>query len=182
MKNEEAAIGELIKGKTTTMKERHSGEGVFFTSKSADIVSFRSHKINLIFDNKRDDIIVEEKKFMKGTEVSFAINRRTKRNLAGIFAEFSPEDFDYRFEKTKVSVKLFQEDYVSRSEAKRLLAGLDKFKEVILNFKGVKSIGQGFADEVFRVFRNDHPDINLLTVNLNPVCEQVVRHVVDNKN
>jgi len=39
--DENAAVGELIKGKTTTMSERHSGEGIFFTSKSADEMQLR---------------------------------------------------------------------------------------------------------------------------------------------
>jgi len=66
---------------------------------------------------------------------------------------------------------------VSRSEAKRLLTNLDKFKEITLDFKGVKIIGQGFADEVFRVFKNKHPDIVLKVENLNPILESAIKHV-----
>jgi len=179
--DENAAIGELLKGKTTTMKEKHTGEGVFFTSKSADIVSFRSHKINLIFDNLKEDVFIEEKKFIKGTEVDFSVSKRSKRRLDKLFAQYAPEEFDYRFEKTRVLVKLFQEDYISRSEAKRLLSGLDKFSEIILDFKGVKSIGQGFSDEIFRVFRNAHSDIIVKTDNLSPSLKPIINHVVDNK-
>ena len=36
----------------------------------------------------------------------------------------------------------------SVDEARRLLANLDKFREVVLDFRAVRSIGQGFADEV----------------------------------
>jgi anti-sigma regulatory factor (Ser/Thr protein kinase) len=179
--DENAAIGELIKGKTTTMKEKHSGEGIFFTSKSADIVSFRSHKINLIFDNQKKDVFVEERKFIKGTEVDFSISRRSGRRLDKLFTEFAPEEFEYRFEKTRVLVKLFKKDCISRSEAKRLLSELDKFREIILDFEGVKSIGQGFADEIFRVFRNAHPDMIIKTENLSPSLKQIINHVVDNK-
>ena len=60
--DENAAVGELIKGKTTTMAEKHSGEGIFFTSKAADQLSLRSHKINLIFDNSKKDVFVEQKR------------------------------------------------------------------------------------------------------------------------
>lgn len=178
--DENAAIGELIKGKTTTMREKHSGEGIFFTSKSADTIFFRSHKIKLFFDNKIKDIFVEEKKFVKGTEVFFSISKRSKRKLDNIFAQFAPEEYEHRFERTRVFVKLFHKDYISRSEAKRLLYGLDKFREVILDFKGVKSIGQGFADEIFRVFKKSHPTIVIKTENLSPALEPVIKHVVDN--
>lgn len=178
--DESSAIGELLKGKTTTMKERHTGEGIFFTSKSSDVFFLRSHKIKMIFDNKRKDVFVEEKKFIKGTEVAFNISKRSKRKLEKIFSYFAPEEFDYRFEKTRALVKLFHQDYISRSEAKRLLYGLDRFKEIILDFKGVKSIGQGFADEIFRIFKKEYPDKVIKTDNLSPALKQIINHVVDN--
>ncbi len=178
--DENAAIGELLKGKTTTMKEKHTGEGIFFTSKSSDVFFLRSHKIKLIFDNKKKDVFVEEKKNIKGTEIAFSISKRSKRRLDKIFSYFAPEEFDYRFEKTRALVKLFHQDYVSRSEAKRLLYGLDRFKEIILDFKGVKSIGQGFADEIFRVFKKEYPDKVIKTDNLSPALKQIINHVVDN--
>jgi len=179
--DENAAIGELLKGKTTTMEEKHTGEGIFFTSKAADIIFFRSHKIKLCFDNQKKDVFVEQMKFIKGTEVNFCISKRSKRRLDEIFSQYAPEEFDYRFERTKVLVKLHQQEYISRSEAKRLLYGLDKFKEIILDFKGVKSIGQGFADEIFRIFKKAHPDKVIKIENLNPSLKPVVDHVIDNK-
>jgi len=181
MKDEQEALGELLKGKKTTMAERHSGEGIFFSSKSADTVAFRSHNINLVFDNLKNDVFVEQKRFIKGTEVRFSISRNSKRDLANIFSRYSPEEYDYRFERTRVMVDLLAGDYVSRSEAKRLLAGLENFKDIILDFKKASSIGQGFADEIFRVFQNDHPDIRIMVENTNPVIQQMISHVVDNK-
>jgi biotin operon repressor/anti-sigma regulatory factor (Ser/Thr protein kinase) len=178
--DENAAVGELIKGKTTTMKEKHTGEGIFFTSRVADMISFRSHKIKLVFDNQKKDVFVEEKKSIRGTEVVFSISKKSKRKMNEIFAQFAPEEFDYRFERTRALVKLFNQDYISRSEAKRLLYGLDKFKEIILDFEGVKSIGQGFADEIFRVFKRTHPHIIIKTENLSPTLKPIIYHVVDN--
>lgn len=175
--NENAAVGELIKGKSTTMQERHSGEGIFFTSKSADQMQLRSHNIHLTFDNKKNDVFISEKKSIKGTEARFIISKYSKRNLTDIFSQFAPEEFDYQFDKTKVAVKLFHETLVSRSEAKRLLFGLDKFKEIVLDFKGVKSMGQGFADEIFRVFSHQHPDITIKTENLSDVLKPMIKHV-----
>lgn len=170
-------MGELVKGKRTTMPERHSGEGVFFTSKVGDAVNFRSHKINLLFDNQRKDVFVKEKKNISGTEVIFNIKKNTRRKLASIFREYAPEDYEYKFEKTRVYVKLFQRDYVSRSEARRLVTGLESFQEIILDFKGIKTIGQGFADEIFRVFKKTHPTIKIKIENLNPVLKPIIDHV-----
>ncbi len=179
--DEHAAIGELLKGKTTTMEEKHSGEGIFFTSKSADSISFRSHKAELLFDNHKNDVYVKEKKHIEGTEVFFTISRQSKKKLAQVFTRFAPEEFDFRFEKTRVLVRLFHRDYVSRSEARRLLHRLDRFREIILDFAGVKSIGQGFADEIFRVFKKAHPHIEIKRENLSPTLDAMIRHVVDNK-
>ena len=178
--DESAAIGELIKGKTTTMEEKHTGEGIFFTSKAADVIFFRSHKIKLVFDNQNKEVFVEEKKFIIGTEVVFSISKKSKKKLDEIFIQFAPKEFDYRFERTRVQVKLLSKNYVSRSEAKRLLYGLHKFKEIILVFDGVKTIGQGFADEIFRVFRNVHPEIVIRIENLSPTLKSIINHVVDN--
>ncbi len=174
--DENAAVGELIKGKTTTMRERHSGEGLFFTSKSADIFQLRSHRISLTFDNRKNDVFLEERKTIQGTEAWFTISKHSRRKLEDIFATFASEQFDYRFEKTRVSVKLFQDAYISRSEARRLLFGLEKFKVIVLDFKGVKSIGQGFADEVFRVFQKNHPEVVIEIENLSDTLMPVISH------
>ena len=178
--DENTAIGELLKGKTTTMAGRHTGEGIFFTSKAADRLSLRSHKLDLVFDNVKEDSFIEQKRYLKGTDIFFSVSKRSKRKLDKVFQDYAPEDFDYRFDRTRVQVKLFQKQYVSRSEAKRLVHGLDKFAEIILDFTGVKSIGQGFADEVFRVFQQEHPDIVIKTENVSPALEPMIRHVVDN--
>jgi len=180
--DENSALGELIKGKTTTMRERHSGEGVFFTSRSGDRIVFRSHKITLTFDNLARDTYAGESKYVAGTEVFFKISPQSRKKLEGIFRQYAPEEFDFRFERTRVMVKLFQPEYVSRSEAKRLLSGLEKFKEIILDLQGVKNVGQGFADEVFRVFRKQNPGIRINFENANPTVEYMITHVVDNNN
>lgn len=178
--DENSAIGELLKGKTTTMKERHTGEGIFFTSKLADIVSFRSHRLNLIFDNIRKDVFIQKKKFISGTEVIFEISRFSKKKINECFLQFAPKEFDYKFDRTKMLVKLFQKDYISRSEAKRLITGLDKFKEIVLDFKDVNSIGQGFADELLRVFMHENPGIAVRIQNASDPVKIIVSHVVDN--
>lgn len=180
LSDEYAAVGELIKGKRTTMKEKHSGEGIFFTSKAADTMIFRSHRIRLIFDNLKKDVFVEESRNIRGTDVSFVINKRSKKKLDTIFSTYAPEEFDYQLEKTRVMVTMFQKSYVSRSEAKRLLHGLEKFRKIILDFKGVKTIGQGFADEIFRVFVRNYPHVSIETENISPALLPMIKHVVDN--
>lgn len=75
-------------------------------------------------------------------------------------------------------MKLFETglQFVSRSEAKRLLQGLSEFGEVVLDFGGVNGVGQGFADEVFRVWARANPKTRLVPVNMSePVTFMVER-------
>ncbi|HBJ72286.1 MAG TPA: addiction module antidote protein, HigA family [Actinobacteria bacterium] len=71
--------------------------------------------------------------------------------------------------RTRTVVKLFTmgSSLVTRSEAKRLLVGLEKFREVELDFEGVEFVGQGFVDEVFRVWSRSHPDTSSTPMHMN---------------
>jgi anti-sigma regulatory factor (Ser/Thr protein kinase) len=180
LNDEYQAVGELLKGKTTTMRAKHSGEGIFFTSKALEKSAYRSHKTRLTFDTKKNDVLVEQKKYISGTEVQMSISKNSRKKLRSIFNQFAPEEYEYSFQRTKVHVHLYSKNLVSRSEARRLLAGLEKFKEIMLDFKEVKMIGQGFADEIFRVFQNRYPDIIIKTENISPPIEQMIKHIVDN--
>jgi biotin operon repressor len=182
LKDESQAVAELLKGKTTTMRSKHTGEGIFFTSRACDHFALRSHRTELIIDNERPDVGVGRSRPLKGTEVRLDIRRNTRRHLRTVFADYAPEEFDFQFNRTRVLVRLFRDVYVSRSEAKRLLTGLDRFREVILDFQGVRSLGQAFADEIFRIFRAAHPDIAIRVENLDPVIQPILRHVLDNSN
>jgi hypothetical protein len=177
LEDEEAALVELLKGRTTTMREAHSGEGIFFTSRAADHFVLRSHRIQVEWSRARDDVFVSRRRFQAGTDVRFSVQRTTRRRLEEVFAEFAPEEYDFQFQKTRVLVKLLRGDYVSRSEAKRLLANLEKFREIVLDFRDVQSVGQSFADEVFRVFAGRNPAIAIATANTNPAIDAMIRHV-----
>jgi hypothetical protein len=47
------------------------------------------------------------------------------------------------------------------------LARLTDFRHVTLDFSGVEMVGQGFCDEVFRVFARAHPEVALEPVGMN---------------
>ena len=65
--------------------------------------------------------------------------------------------------------------YVSRSQARALLVGLDKFRKVVLDFEGVSDIGQAFADEIFRVFKIAHPEVEIEFVNANDAVRFMIK-------
>ncbi len=175
--DEDAAMIELLKGKTTTMPEAHSGEGVFFTSRVADEFLIRSHRTRIEWKRAKHDVFVSHQRFLAGTEVRFALHRSARHKLEDVFGEFAPAHYDFQFQKTHVLVKLLQLDYISRSEARRLLANLEKFREIVLDFRDVRSVGQGFADEVFRVFAGRHPQIVIRPDNVSPTVLAMIKHV-----
>jgi len=167
LKNEVEAINHLLKGKQTTLPKAHSGEGIFFTSKVADLFSLESHNKKLIVNNTEKDIFIKNIKTLKGTRAIFTINIQSQTTLRKIFSKYAGKSF--QFSKTKILVKLGLVDnvFLSRSQARRIIFGLDKFKKIILDFKGVESIGKSFADEIFRVWQNNHPKIAIKHQNAN---------------
>ena len=176
LEDERHAVLELAKGKFTTDPKNHSGEGVFFSSRACDdytILSggvYFSHHID-----GEEDWILEANKVAKGTMVVMKLKNHASRKLKKVFDEYA--GVDYGFNKTVVPVALAQygdEAVVSRSQAKRLLNRIDRFKIVILDFKGVESIGQAFADEIFRVFANQHPEISLIEDNANQDVKNMI--------
>ncbi|MCR4990407.1 MAG: STAS-like domain-containing protein [Lachnospiraceae bacterium] len=70
---------------------------------------------------------------------------------------------------------------VARSQARRICIRLDNFKEAILDFDGVEMMGQGFADEIFRVFHNAHPEVVLTPINMNDFVNNMYLYTIHNK-
>ena len=104
------------------------------------------------------------------------LNNHAARTSKKVFDQFSTDD-DYGFTKTVVPVELAQygdNNLVSRSQAKRLLARIEKFKVVVFDFDGVALIGQAFADEIFRVFVLSHPGIILEHINANNEVSKMI--------
>lgn len=168
LEDERHAVLELAKGKLTTDPERHSGEGIFFTSRVVDIFDILSGGVFLAHRfTDAEDWILERDAPEAGTAVTMRLANHTSRTLKKVFNRFTSDDGEYGFDKTVVPVKLAvygDDKLVSRSQAKRLLARFERFKTVILDFADIESIGQAFADEVFRVFGLAHPQVELVTI------------------
>jgi len=179
LKSELEAIQELTKGKTTTLPHSHSGEGIFFTSKIADVFVLDSFEYRFRVDNVIKDVFVEKINPIKGTLVRFEIDRSSNKHLNRLFFGYEAEPGSYSFDKTRVHVKLFKAGtvYISRSQARRLMANLEKFKLIVLDFKGIKTIGQAFADEVFRVFLSKHSRIKIEAINTSETVEFMINRV-----
>ncbi|MEI8339891.1 MAG: STAS-like domain-containing protein [bacterium] len=171
LRSEIEAIQDLLKGKTTTMPKSHSGEGIFFTSKSADMFVLDSFGYQLIVDTKKDEVNIKNTTVIKrGTKVEFELDVKSEKHLKDVFAKYS-NLFDagsYGFDKTEIRVKLYTVGgiHISRSQARRILSGLEKFKIILLDFENVPIVGQAFADEIYRVFSHKYPDIRIEEENM----------------
>jgi anti-sigma regulatory factor (Ser/Thr protein kinase) len=176
--DERHAILELSKGKLTTDPARHTGEGIFFTSRmfdSFDIVSGGvsfSHAAGEDMDWIRDNALSAT-----GTAVWMRLRNRTTRTTKKIVDRFlSGKDYD--FSRTIVPMVLAQyapDPLISRSQAKRVLARVDLFRTVVFDFSGVETIGQAFADEIFRVFARAHTAIELQFVHANAAVRKMIQ-------
>jgi hypothetical protein len=126
--------------------------------------------------DKPEDWILESQE-SPGTYVHMILNNHTARRVERIFRQFASADGDFGFNKTIVPVILAQygnDKLISRSQAKRLLARVELFKTVILDFDKVPSIGQAFADETFRVFPREHPEVELYAINQNSEVKRMI--------
>lgn len=182
LQDDHQSLLELSKGKFTSNPKEHSGEGIFFTSKACDLFAIFSGNLFYSLSQKSDigAFVEMENSNSSGTTVFMAVNNNTSRSLKKVFDTFTSSTEDRSFSKTIVPVKLLRykdEGIISRSQARRLLARFDKFKYVILDFSGIDSIGQAFADEIFRVYVNAHPEITLTYRNANQSIKNMISHV-----
>lgn len=181
LENENQAIFELQKGKLTSDSENHSGEGIFFSSKVVDAFLIKSFDKEFYTGNKHElysfESVEATGEKTKGTKVVFLLNKDTDRTTKQVFDIYTNEN--YIFDKTTITVHLAKEYlgelFMSRSQAKRIMLNADKFKVIFLDFEDIKTIGQGFADQIFRVYKNKNPDIQIIPINTNKEVDFMIK-------
>lgn len=174
------ALLELSKGKLTTAPERHSGEGIFFSSRMFDDFLILSGDLSYITSNAESGWLLESGPTVRirGTRVKMSLSLFSERTAREVFDRFSGEEAGFSKTHVPVALALYGDDkLVSRSQAKRVLSRFDRFKEVMLDFRGVESIGQAFADQIFRVFPLEHPEVLIQHFNAAPEVERVIAWV-----
>ena len=68
-------------------------------------------------------------------------------------------------------------DPVARSHARRVLKDAEGNKELVIDFRGIEFMGRGFADEVFRVFQEEHPEIKITPLHASTSMLAMIRHL-----
>lgn len=158
----------LSKGKVTRDPVNHTGQGIFFTSRAMDTFSINANGYIYTRNNFLHDWTLGSLHSGKGTIINMRINIETGKILREVFSRY--ENDNLAFDSTEVSVHLAdwgESDFISRSQAKRILVGLEKFSIITLDFQKINEVGQGFVDEIFRVFRNRYPNIHVRFINAN---------------
>jgi anti-sigma regulatory factor (Ser/Thr protein kinase) len=161
---------ELAKGKFTTDPARHTGEGIFFTSKMVDAFDISSGGVYFTSVSPINNA--------KGTAVWMKLRNASDRSRKEVYDAYASPENNYAFDRTVVPVKMAEHnenDLISRSQAKRLLLRIDRFRKVVLDFKNVNQIGQAFADEIFRVFTRSYPGVEVQFTNANADISNMIR-------
>lgn len=190
LNDEREAILELSKGKLTTAPDKHTGEGIFFTSRMCKYFRILSGTLAYVHEMTFDDDFLMEadtkEQNLQGTAVTLEIDTDAAYTVSEIFKKYETDQDGYgAFTKTHVPVRLAlygNEQLVSRSQARRVLARFNKFSEVMLDFKDVPRIGQAFADEVFRVYRNEHPEVKIIPIRTSDEVQAMIDRVTSGKD
>jgi anti-sigma regulatory factor (Ser/Thr protein kinase) len=174
------ALLELSKGKLTTLPLHHSGHGLFFSSQLADV--FDIHANHSAFQRRAWERLAwrqGRQAHRGGTSIYLAISLDTTRTLQDVMRAHSVVESSRRFDHTVVPLHLLASDSVlaSRADAKRAVARLAQFRRAEIDFAGITDVSHGFADEMFRVFSREHPEVELVPVGMSSDVAAMVQSV-----
>ena len=172
------AMLELSKGKLTSQPERHTGRGLFFTSKLADV--FDVHANELAFQHRGwDQRGWSPGRALKrqGTSIYAAFSLDTPLTLDAVMRAYSLSGQGLHFERTVVPLRLMVSKNAgleSRAQARRVASRLNLFRRAEVDFAGVTEVGHSFADELFRVMSTQIPELDLVPINMSPAVAEMV--------
>lgn len=175
------ALLELSKGKLTTQPDRHTGRGLFFTSRLFDVFDLYANQLTYQHNHwQRKEWLRANPLGSKGTAIFMSLALNSTRTLDDVFGAHAKDAADLSFSRTEVAMRLAHaagEALESRAQAKRIANRLEAFDTVDLDFDGVDAVGQAFADELFRVFARQHPQVRLEPRNMNAQVAAMVAQV-----
>src|SRR5690606_15992041 len=87
---------EIAKGKRTTMREKHAGEGVFFTSRAFDEYAILANGVKYSYFSENDDWTMGESSVHVGTKVIMRISKNSSTRLDEIYKKYtSPDELNF---------------------------------------------------------------------------------------
>ncbi|MBN8503720.1 MAG: DUF4325 domain-containing protein [Burkholderiales bacterium] len=165
------AMLELSKGRLTTAPQAHTGRGLFFSSQLADV--FDLHANGSAYQRRAWDTSgwrPGKALPRQGTSIYLAIALDTTRTLEQVLQAWSIAGDGIAFDRTVISLRLLAGAggmLDSRAQARRVTTRLERFKRAEIDFDGISDIGHAFADELFRVYGANHPQVELVSINAN---------------
>jgi anti-sigma regulatory factor (Ser/Thr protein kinase) len=171
----------LSKGRLTSHPERHTGRGLFFTARAADVVDLHANASAFQHRSWEPHQWHASRALPRqGTSVYVAISLQTRRTLDEVLRAYSGDGLSLGFERTVVPLRLMAGELhglASRAQARRVGAGLDKFRRAEIDFTGIAEVGHGFADELFRVYLTAHPELELVPMHMSPPVRELIGSV-----
>lgn len=175
------AMVELAKGKLTTQPERHTGRGLYFTSRLADMFDLHANETAFQYRGwDRRSWHAGKPLSRQGTSIYMAIALDTPRTLDAVLRAHSLDGAGYGFDRTVVPLQLLagpSSGLESRAQAKRVASRLQSFRRAEVDFSGIADVGHGFVDELFRVFMREQPQLELVPVGMAPRVAAMVDSV-----
>ncbi|MFT3817972.1 MAG: ATP-binding protein [Rubrivivax sp.] len=182
------AMLELGKGKLSSRPDRHSGRGLFFCSRLADVLDL--HANETAFQHRAWSAggwHPGRPLARQGTSVYLAVALDTPRTLDAVLRRHSADGRGYGFDRTVVPLKLLTDGdgdgdgaavhLGSRAQARRAALRLQAFRHAELDFSGIAEVGHSFVDELFRVFARDWPQLELQPTGMAPRVAAMVDSV-----
>jgi len=171
---------ELSKGKISTVPAKHQGGSLFLASRMFDRFEIQSDDYTFAFDG--------DSEAWSSRHEPFAIHGTSIRMHTSLFSPHSRDDTIATWTtprgelgRAHVCLSLLEDEddaLVTRAQGRRVTARLEEQSEVLLDFRGVESVGRAFVDEVFRVFRTAFPDTALVTLNATAQVRARIRDIV----
>jgi hypothetical protein len=114
-------------------------------------------------------------KFSKRNFRNYSIANKTPLPESAASAQHSIFNKTSKLKNSRM--RLVEGELISRPQAKRVATRFEHFEKVELDFSSVRNIGQGFADELVRVWPLAHPGTQLFITNTAELVKKMIAHV-----
>ena len=173
------ALFEVSKGKLTTEPARHNGEGIFFAARMFDAFMLTANGIRFLHNaNIANGWLAElDVQNTMGTVVSLVLTVPSAQTMQQVFDQYVATKGDFGFTKTDVLLKFAQLEeklLMSRSHARRVGLRFERFREVVLDFDEIETIGPAFLDEMLRVIPAKKPNTKISMRNVSDSLQGLI--------
>ena len=171
------AIGELLKGARVFTSSPSAGLARLVWS--VDFATIEANQLRLsLMGRSRDWAISEGRSVRPGTSIALEIREDLLDGLERSIQSIVPP-----LGRVFLPVAAFQQKasgrILDRRDAKRLLRGVARHPELIVDFRFVETVAHSFVEYLFVDFRAMHPQSSLVPINLNSSIRSMINFVMN---